>query len=154
MSENSDGTLTTSNSTIKENLKEWLSQGKMISDTIDILDAKIINIGIDFTAIASLDGNKFDVLNDAITKLTSYYATKFEIGQPFYVSDIYTQLNKMKGIIDVTKVRIVQKSGLNYASNPVDINMLYSADGSYIDCPKNAIFEIKYPDADIKGTIK
>lgn len=154
LSENSDGTLTTSNSTIKENLKEWLSQGKMISDTIDILDAKIINIGIDFTAIASLDGNKFDVLNDAITKLTSYYATKFEIGQPFYVSDIYTQLNKMKGIIDVTKVRIVQKSGLNYASNPVDINMLYSADGSYIDCPKNAIFEIKYPDADIKGTIK
>ena len=60
----------------------------------------------------------------------------------------------MKGIIDVTKVKIVQKSGLNYASNPVDINMLYSADGSYIDCPKNVVFEIKYPAVDIKGTIK
>ena len=154
LSEASDGTLTTSNSTIKQNLKQWLSQGKMISDTIDILDAKIINIGIEFTAIAALDTNKFDALNDAVSKLSDYYESKFEIGQPFYVSDIYTQLNKMKGIIDVTKVKIVQKSGLNYASNPVDINMLYSADGSYIDCPKNVVFEIKYPDIDIKGTIK
>lgn len=154
LSEANDGTLAISNSTIKENLKQWLSQSKMISDTIDILDAKIINIGIEFSAIAALDTNKFDVLSAAVSKLAAYYASKFEIGQPFYVSDIYTQLNKMKGVIDVTKVKIVQKSGLNYASNPVDINMLYSADGSYIDCPKNVIFEIKYPDIDIKGTIK
>jgi hypothetical protein len=154
LSEASDGTLAISNSTIKENLKQWLNQARMISDTIDILDAKIINIGIEFAAIAALDTNKFDVLSDAASKLAAYYASKFEIGQPFYVSDIYTQLNKMKGIIDVTKVKIVQKSGLNYASNPVDINMLYSADGSYIDCPKNVVFEIKYPAVDIKGTIK
>ena len=154
LSEASDGTLAISNSTIKENLKQWLGQAKMISDTIDILDAKIINIGIEFTAIAALDTNKFDVLSDAASKLAVYYASKFEIGQPFYVSDIYTLLNKMKGIIDVTQVKIVQKSGLNYASNPVDINMLYSADGSHIDCPKNVVFEIKYPAVDIKGTIK
>lgn len=154
LSEASDGSLIVTNSTIKQNLKQWLSQGKMISDTIDILDAKIINIGIEFTAIAALDSNKFDVLNDAVNKLAGYYASKFQIGQPFYVADIYTQLNKMDGIIDVTRVNIVQKSGLNYADTPVDINNLYSADGSYIDCPKNVVFEIKYTGADIKGTIK
>jgi len=154
LSEAADGSLIVTNSTIKQNLKQWLSQGKMISDTIDILDAKIINIGIEFTAIAALDSNKFDVLNDAINKLAGYYASKFQIGQPFYVADIYTQLNKMDGIIDVTRVNIVQKSGLNYADTPVDINSLYSADGSYIDCPKNVVFEIKYTGADIKGTIK
>ena len=154
ISEGADGTLIQSNSVIKQNLKQWLNQSKMISDTIDILDAKIINIGIEFTAIASLDANKFDVLNDAILKLSEYYNRKFEIGQPFYVSDIYSQLNKMKGIIDVTRVNIVQKTGTNYSSVPVNINMLYSADGSYIDCPQNAIFEIKYLSTDVKGTIK
>jgi len=154
ISEGADGTLIQSNSVIKQNLKQWLNQSKMISDTIDILDAKIINIGIEFTAIASLDANKFDVLNDAILKLSDYYNRKFEIGQPFYVSDIYSQLNKMKGIIDVTRVNIVQKTGTNYSSVPVNINMLYSADGSYIDCPQNAIFEIKYLSTDVKGTIK
>jgi len=154
ISEAEDGTLVKSNPAIKENLKQWLNQGKMISDTIDILDTKIVNIGIEFTAIAGLDSNKFDVLSDAISQLSDYYNRKFEIGQPFYVSDIYSQLNKMKGIIDVTRVNIVQKSGTNYSTQPIDINMLYSADGSYIDCPKNVIFEIKYPDTDIKGTIK
>ena len=154
LSEAADGSLTVTNSTIKQNLKQWLSQGKMISDTIDILDAKIINIGIEFSVIAALDSNKFDVLNDAINKLAEYYSNKFQIGQPFYVADIYTQLNKMKGIIDVTRVNIVQKSGLNYADTPVDINSLYSADGSYIDCPKNVVFEIKYSGTDIKGTVK
>jgi len=60
----------------------------------------------------------------------------------------------LKGIIDVTQVKIVQKSGTNYSSESLDINLLYSADGSYINCPQNVVFEIKYPDTDIKGTIK
>ena len=154
ISEADDGTLIKSNTVIKQNLKQWLTQGKMISDTIDILDTKIINIGVDFTAIAALESNKFDVLSDAVTLLSDYYNKKFEIGQPFYVSDIYSQLNKMRGIIDVTRVKIVQKTGANYSSEAIDIADLYSSDGSYIAAPKNVIFEIKYPDADIKGTIK
>ena len=154
ISEADDGTLIKSNTVIKQNLKQWLTQGKMISDTIDILDTKIINIGVDFTAIAALESNKFDVLSDAVTLLSDYYNKKFEIGQPFYVSDIYSQLNKMRGIIDVTRVKIVQKTGANYSSEAIDIADLYSSDGSYIAAPKNVIFEIKYPDVDIKGTIK
>lgn len=154
ISENEDGTLVTCNNTIKENLKQWLTQGKMLSDTIDILDAKIINIGINFTLISNLEANKFDVLSDAIAELEVFYNRKFEIGQPFYVSDIYSRLNKLRDVIDVTKVEIVQKTGTNYSNEPVNILDLYSADGSYIDCPKNAIFEIKFPDVDIKGTIK
>jgi len=154
ISEADDGTLIKSNTVIKQNLKQWLTQGKMISDTIDILDTKIINIGVEFTAIAALEANKFDVLSDAVTLLSDYYDKKFEIGQPFYVSDIYSQLNKMKGIIDVTRVKIVQKTGANYSSEAIEIADLYSSDGSYIAAPKNVIFEIKYPDVDMKGTIK
>ena len=154
VSEDSDGTLVTSNSTIKENLKQWLIQGKMLSDTVDILDAKIINIGINFTLISNLEANKFDVLNESIAELESFYNRKFEIGQPFYVSDIYSKLNKLDDVIDVTRVDIVQKLGTNYSNEPINLLDLYSADGSYIECPKNAIFEIKFADVDIKGTIK
>ena len=63
---------------VKENLKQWLTQGKMLSDTIDILDAKIINIGINFTLISNLEANKFDVLSDAIAELEVFYNRKFE----------------------------------------------------------------------------
>ena len=51
LSEDVDGNFTTANSTLKENLKHWLNQGRMINDTVDILDAKVINIGIEFDAI-------------------------------------------------------------------------------------------------------
>jgi len=154
ISESEDDKLIQTNSAIKENLKQWLNQGRMISDTIDILDAKIINLGIEFTAIASLEANKFDVLNDAILQLSETYDKKFEIGEPFYVTDIYSQLNKMDGIIDVTRVKVIQKTGANYSKEIMNIDSSYSSDGRYIDAPKNVIFEIKYPDVDIKGTIK
>jgi len=154
ISESEDDKLIQTNSAIKENLKQWLNQGRMISDTIDILDAKIINLGIEFTAIASLEANKFDVLNDAILQLSETYDKKFEIGEPFYVTDIYSQLNKLDGIIDVTRVKVNQKTGANYSKEIMNIESSYSSDGRYIDAPKNVIFEIKYPDVDIIGTIK
>jgi len=154
ISENTDGTLIAANTAIKQNLKQWLNQSRMISDTIDILDAKIVNLGIEFTAIATMEANKFDVLNESILQLSGYYDRKYEIGEPFYITDIFNELNKMKNIIDVTSVKIVQKEGVSYSSELIDVDKSFSADGRYIDAPKNVIFEIKYPDIDIKGTIK
>tara|TARA_Y100000310_G_scaffold292874_1_gene322003 strand:+ start:765 stop:2567 length:1803 start_codon:yes stop_codon:yes gene_type:complete len=154
ISENIDGTLIAANSAIKQNLKQWLNKSRMISDTIDILDAKIVNLGIEFTAISTMEASKFDVLNDAILQLSSYYDRKYEIGEPFYITDIFNQLNKMENIIDVTSVKIVQKEGANYSNELIDVDKSFSADGRYVDAPKNVIFEIKYPDIDIKGTIK
>jgi len=143
------------NSTIKENLKQWLNQGRMINDTIDILDAKIINIGIEFDAVSTLEANRFAVLNDAIIQLVKFYARKYDIGEPLYFSDVYNQLNKLPGIVDTTRVKIVQKTGLNYSSNVhFDIEMNTSPDGRYIMVPDNAVVEIKYPDVDIKGNIR
>tara|TARA_Y100000593_G_C4217544_1_gene290035 strand:- start:365 stop:913 length:549 start_codon:yes stop_codon:yes gene_type:complete len=154
ISENNDGTLTTTNSAIKENLKQWLNQGRMISDTIDILDAKIVNLGIEFTAIATMEANKFTVLNDAVVELASFYNRSYEIGEPFSITEIFSRLNKMEDIVDITSVKVVQKTGANYSNVLMDIDKSYSNDGRYINAPKNVIFEIKYPDVDIKGTIK
>ena len=154
ISENSDGTLTKTNSAIKENLKQWLNQGRMISDTIDILDAKIVNLGIEFTAIATMEANKFTVLNDAVIELASFYNRSYEIGEPFSITEIFSRLNKMEDIVDVTSVKVIQKTGANYSGVLMDIDKSYSNDGRYIDAPKNVIFEIKYSDVDIKGTIK
>lgn len=154
ISEDEDGNLVKTSQAIKDNLKLWLNQSRMINDTIDILDAKIVNIGFEFTAISSLNANKFDVLSDAITQLVSYYNQKFEIGDPFYVTDIYNQVNKMDGIIDVSRVKVIRKDGEAYSSLWFDMDDNFSEDGRYIRVPNNVIFEIKYPDVDIKGSIE
>jgi len=154
LAENSEGSLVTANDAIKENLKTWLNQYRMINDTIDILDAKIINIGINFTAMADRESNKYDILDSSIQALREEFSILGDVGEPFYITDIYKILKDVDGIIDVVDVQVVEKSTGLYSDLTIDLQKRKSSDGRYISIPKNAIFEIKYPETDIKGVIK
>lgn len=154
VSEDSFGKLIQSNSTIKENLKTWLNQHRMINDTVDILDTYIINIGIEFV-IKTVDGvDRSEALASAIARLSDKYSEGFFIGEPVYISDIYSELKKEPDILDVIKVKIVPKTGGSYSYVDLQINKNLSPDGSYLMCPKNAIFELKFPQTDIKGKVR
>lgn len=154
VSEDSFGKLIQSNSTIKENLKTWLNQHRMINDTVDILDTYIINVGIEFV-IKTVDGaDRSEALASAIARLADKYSEGFFIGEPIYISDIYSELKKEPNILDVIKVKIVPKTGGSYSYVDLQINKNLSPDGSYLMCPKNAIFELKFPQTDIKGKVR
>ena len=73
MSQNSLGNLETSSATIKNNLRTYISKLKMINDTIDILDAKIINLRVSYNIIAYPDVDKFDALDSSKTALLDFY---------------------------------------------------------------------------------
>jgi len=146
--------LITANSSIKNNLKMWLNQGRMVNDTVDILDAIIINIGIDFVIKGDLDTNRFLLLERSVTALRNAYRKTFDIGEPFFITNIYKILQNVEGIMEVLSVKITQKTGANYADAFFDMDSRTSADGKYIDVPKNVVLEVKYPDADILGSIK
>jgi len=147
------GNLITSNSIMKNNVKIWLNHYKMINDTIDILDPRIINIQIKFTAVVDYSEDKFEALNIAIAEVESMFEQKMNIGQPLYITKIYDRLNNLQEIVDVTNVEILNKSGGNYSGNSLDIEHYISADGRILYAPENAIYELKYPDLDIRGTI-
>ena len=154
VSEDTFGKLTQTNSTIKENLKTWLNQHRMINDTVDILDTYVINVGIEFV-IKTVDGaDKSAALASAVQRLADKYSEGFFIGEPIYISDIYSELKKETNILDVIKVKIVPKTGGSYSYVDLQINKNLSPDGSYLICPKNAIFELKFPQTDIKGKVR
>ena len=153
-SENSNGKLIQSNSALKENLKIWLNRYRMINDTVDILDAKIVNIGIEFEVISSEEVNKYEVLDSCILALRSKFDRKMYIGERFYVTDVFTELNKVRGVVDAVKVKLVSKSAGNYSDSSLNINQFMSLDGRYLSVPDNVILELKYPKIDIKGTVK
>jgi hypothetical protein len=154
ISENSVGNLVQTNSVIKQNLKNWLNNNRMVNDTIDILDAKIVNIGINFSVISTTDSDKYDVLQSCYLALIAKYNIKFDIGEPFSISDVYTTLNKLDGVSDVYNVEIVNKTGAPYSTTRLDILSQTSSDGRYIKTPSNVILEIRNPASDIKGTIR
>ena len=125
----------------------------MINDTVDILDAYIINLGIEFVMKPASGADKYSLLDAAMSALSSHFSTKFYIGEALLISDIYTALNGVTGILDVSNVKITNKTGATYASTEFDIDSNISPDGSYLIAPANTVFEIKYPSVDIIGKI-
>jgi len=154
ISEDTAGKLTASNSTIKNNLKTWINQYRMINDTVDILDPFILNFGLEFIAKPQNMADKYIVLDRCIDALKKHFEQPFFIGEPLYISDIYKALKDVTGVLDVTKVKIFIKSGAGYSNAAIHVNENLSGDGSYLVVPNNAILELKYPDVDMTGIIR
>tara|TARA_B100001094_G_scaffold318301_1_gene361680 strand:- start:461 stop:2266 length:1806 start_codon:yes stop_codon:yes gene_type:complete len=155
ISEDDNGNLAESTSTLKNNLKTWISSYKMINDTIDILDARVVNFGINIEIIADEEKNKFDVLQKSIDAIKfEVLNTKYDIGEPIRISDIFRALKNVDGVLDVTKVKINRKVGPSYSSFSYDIGLNTSNDGRLVEGKRDVVFEVKFPDSDIIGTVK
>jgi hypothetical protein len=153
VSENSNGDLITTPQTLKNNLKTWISNYKMINDTVDILDGKIVNIGIEYEIMVDSEENRFSALDLANRVLANRFSRKFDFGEPLMFSDILQALKNIPNVLDVGEVRIVKRSGSQYSSIDFNIQRYTSADGRSIMPPEDFIFEIKIPSSDIRGTV-
>ncbi len=154
VSENPQNKLINTNDTIKTNLKTWLNHYRMINDTIDILDPFIINFGINFVIKSQKNVDKFKVLDDCVVALSNAFSSPLFIGESISKSEIFNVLNGVSGINDVVKVQIINKTSSNYSNVFFSVSDNTSPDGDMIVCPKNAIFELKFPEVDIKGRLR
>jgi len=154
ISEDHRGYMTTTNSTIKQNLKTWLSRYKIINDTIDILDVRVVNFGIEFILAIDLSENKYSALSAANQRLRNYYANlQYDIGERLQITDIYKVLQRVPNVLDVIDVKIVPQVGGNYSNANFSFDTHLSADGRSILADRDTIFEIKFPNQDIQGSI-
>jgi len=154
ISQDPAGFLSATHSRTKKNLKTWLSKYKAINDIVDIFDAKVLNFGIEFSISVDPRADTTVVLNSAFKRLKEKYVTVFEIGEPIYINDIWNILTKTEGVLDVKRVKVVNKKTGSYSTYTLDFDKILSRDGTILIPPKNAIFELKYSDIDIKGVAK
>jgi len=154
VSEDPNGNLTKTNDTIKNNLKNWLNQYRMVNDTIDILDAKIVNIGINFTIVSQEDSNKHAALRKAEKALRKEFMSIGEVSEALSISDIYRILNRIPGVSDTVDVTIVRKSGGAYSPVSFNVEEHVTFDGRYLIAPEDVVYEIRFLDADIQGTVR
>lgn len=145
--------LITSTGTLKSNLKTYLSEYMILTDALNIKDAFVVNIGVNFDVIVKPNFSGRDVLLACTNRLKDHFnITKWNINQPINISSIYTLLDQEKGVQTVQNIEIINKVGGDYSQYAYDVvgatrnNILYP---SYDPC----IFEVKYPDIDIKGRI-
>jgi hypothetical protein len=151
--EDYEGKLTAPNQSVKKNIKNWIVRNKMLNDTIDILDGKVVNYGITFTAMGSNSRSKYDILTDAVNQIKNDFSHNMEFGEPLVITAVYDSLKKVSGLIDVISVTIEEKIGGAYSDSQFNFKLNTSTDGRYINVPQNVVMELKYPNSDIKGTI-
>jgi hypothetical protein len=155
LSLNSQGKLDYPTETLKNNLRTYISQYRMIGDIVEIRDAFIINIGVDFEIIVLPEYNNNEVLLACITALQNYFnLSNWQINQPIFLRDLYILLDRIKGVQTVKNISVLNKAGttLGYSQYAYDIT---GATQNQVIYPSQdpSIFEVKYPTTDIKGKV-
>jgi len=151
---NSRGQLALTQDSLKKNLKIYLNQFRLISDAIDILDSAVINIGINFEIIVDVSLDKPQVLQAVLIKVKNYFNTKnFNIDQPIVLSDIMSTIYNNDGVVAVNELQIQNITGelSDRTYSNVAFNVKTSTYKKIIIPPPGSIFEVKFPDDDIKG---
>ena len=145
--------LTPLNQAIKENLRNYLSQYRMLTDAINIKDAFIINFGIDYEIIVRPNYNASEVL----LRCTDYLKKKFDIdkmqiNQPLFISNLFSELDSIDGVQTVVNVAFknLYDSTSGYSNNVYSFEAA-TRNGIVYPSLDPAIFEIKYPNQDIRG---
>ena len=155
LSYNNSKQLQTPSTALKNNLKTYLSQYRIIGDTVNIKNAYIINIGIEFDIIVLPNYNSNSVLSTCITALNAQFKTDlWQINQPILLRDIYRTLDGVDGVQTVKNVKIVNKAGTSsgYSEYGYDIEGA-TINGVVYPSIDPSIFELKYSDRDIKGRV-
>ena len=160
---NANKKLTNLNLAVKENLKTYLSQYRLMTDAVNIKDAYIINIGLKVNFIARSGFNKDEVSLRIIEKAKEFFnIDRWQINQPIVVQELAYELSIVDGVGAIVPPTVDNPKNLSvlitnkystangYSGNIYDIN--YSTkDGIVYPSLDPSIFELKNPNVDIEA---
>ena len=164
---NSNKELERLNTAVKQNIKTYLSQYRLLTDAINLKDAYIINFGVKYNIITKRGYNKNDVLFRTIQKVKDFFAIeKWQINQPIVLSDLAYQISTCEGVVSLVppaennpnkeliliENKYSARDGSEYVGNIYDMTSA-TKDGIVYPSLDPSIFELKRPNADIEGRV-
>ena len=160
----SDKKLSMLNKAVKENIQTYLTQFRMVTDAVNIKDAFVINIGVNFDLLTKVGYNKEEVVLRAIQEVQSFFdIDKWQIGQPIVLADLAYRLSLVDGVSAVVPpesdnpnnlpVSIINKykESDGYSGNLYDINAA-TKEGIIFPSLDPSCFELKFS-SDIQGRV-
>jgi hypothetical protein len=154
LSRNAAGQLTGSPDTLKKNLSKYLNEFRLISDAIDVLDATVINYGLEYSIVVAPDVNKSQVNLAVISELSKITNNRFyQIDQPLVEADFINIIINVPGVLALEKLiffnRTGEVSGRTYSNFNYDLES--NKFKGMIVGPPGSIFELRFPNSDIIG---
>ena len=147
--------LTSLNKAVKENLKTYLNEFRMLTDGVNLLDGFVINIGLDFEIRVYRDYNKREVLTNCITAIKDYFEIdKWTFNMPINIGEVEMLIGNIEGVQSVVKTEFKNLCGgtSGYSPNAYDVKAATKSKQIYPSLDPS-VFEVKYPDRDIRGRV-
>ncbi len=160
----SSGKLTTqSTSALKQNIAEYLADYRMLNDYVTIKNGRVLNLGFEIDVFAEKSVPKGQVISGVVNQVKDYMdINKWDMGDNIYISQLVENINNVGGVLNVTDLRVFNKVNENGVYSLNEVAQPYIDDetrqidllGRYtLFGEPNAMFEIKFPNKDIKVTI-
>ncbi len=153
------------NDVVKQNLRVYLSQYRLVTDAINIKDGYIVNMGVRFSIITQRGFNKNEVLLKCIEAVKKHFNTDdWQIGQPIILSDIAYKISLVDGVASVVppeddnpnkQLVVIEnkyKTEDGYSGHIYDVQSA-TKDGVVYSSLDPSIFELKFPNTDIEGRV-
>jgi len=143
------------NDSIKENLKTYLNYYRILTDAINIKDAFIINIGVQFEISVLSNYNSNEVLLSCINALKMYFdIDRWQINQPVIKTEVMNIISNVRGVQNLVNITFnnLYDTTLGYSGNIYDLSSA-TKNGVIYPSLDPSIFEVKFPNQDIKGRV-
>ena len=165
--------------TVANNIKNYLSQYRMINDFVEIKSGKIINLAFRLTVYLDKSYDKSEVTKRIIDLVYDYMdIRKHLMGDDIFVGDLEKEISKLDGVINLVKMRIFNKVGEGYSTDRSTQQLVNVSDCDFeeldaydrqiqnqneINLEKSdymlfseadSMFEIKYKNRDIEVIVK
>ncbi len=147
--------------TLKNNILNYLSEFRMINDYLDIVSGEVIDLGLEVDVIMDKNQNQTEVLRDIISRITAYFSIdKRKMGDPLFVGELMSEITNVSGVVNAVEIRVFNKTGGEYSSSEVSVAYKDAVTKEIgqtdmtIHMKSNQIFQIRFPNKDIKIRVK
>ena len=149
----SNKNISTLNQAVKENLKTYISEFRMLTDGVNLIDGYVINIGVDFEIRVYGGYNKREVLVKVQQELANYFdIDNWTFNMAINVSEVELLIAGVEGVQSVPKCEITNKCLGNYSEHSYNIEDATKGKMVYPSLDPS-VFEVKFPNKDIKGRV-
>lgn len=132
--------VSSSTSTIKDNLVQYLSRYRMINDFVEINDGKVVNLEINVDLY--IDRNSFaprEIKLAAVNAIADFMdVERWQMNQHLYVSQMVDVLREVPGVINVVNIDFYNLEGGGYSST-----LIGQAVGDRVQVPETGGFRTK-----------
>jgi len=147
--------LTTLSYAAKLNLATYLEQYRMLTDSINIKEASVINFKVEFDITVKGGYSNDRVLLSCINSLRAFFRIdNWQINEPINIGNITGRLYNINGVQTVNNLTFTNLFGENSGYSKFKYSFdTATRNNTIYPSLDPSIFELKYPDTDIIGRV-